>query len=437
MSNSTQILSNQSVVDNLVNKRITKREKRIFDFLVFMLLAVSGFEYFYRSQNYILIGTVITSFFFFNKRKKINQRILITCLIFLVVETFQYVQFGGFNLRTFSGTYIRLIFAFMVVEIVGINFFSSYVRILYIFSIISLIFYFCSFSDAISNFYKSTLGNLIPQLFETDSFYKARPNIIVFCFEETLFTEARNSGPFWEPGGFGVFLILALIFNWHRQEKLITKENVVFIISIVTTFSTAAYIAFAIFLVFVNFEKIRQNVLYTILLGLFLVATLILYEKIPFLKDKIENNIAGANVTTTSRFGSALADYNQFKENPIFGFGRAGAKVGFKDEKFYDVENHRNNGIFIVLSTYGLIIFIYYFTMIFQVFKSIRSCYSLPKYYHYFAFIILLILGFSQAVFLRPFFYAFLFLPLALKSSVRYIESINSNSNSQQIRTAS
>jgi len=384
--------------------------------LVFLLIATTGMEYFYRSQNYILIGCIISSFYFIKSRQKLNKSFLLVILLFLIVEIFQCLMFGGFNIRTFSGTYIRLFLSYSVVAIVRFNFFKNYVKLIYGFSLISLPFYIGSFIPGIESFYTQILGNLIPQLFESDSFYQGRPNIIVFSFEETLFTEHRNSGPFWEPGAFGVFLCIALILNHIENKNIFSKINIVLILCIITTLSTTAYLVLGIFFFYINYNQFRKNVLYTIVLALLIAVSLVLYERIPFLKNKIENNIEIADETTTSRFGSAIADFNLFLKSPFFGFGRAGAKTGFKSEKAFSVEDHRNNGVFNLMTTYGIIITFFYFNRILQTLKKIGTTYKLPGYYYIFSFIVIILLGFSQGIFMRTFFYAFLFLPMIFET---------------------
>ena len=384
--------------------------------LIYALLAVSGMEYFYHSQNYLLVGFIIAVIGFRSFGLKLEKSWWLIAFLFCIIETFQYAQFGGFNIRTFSGTYIRLFFAYAVVQLSQNEFPRYYVKILYFLSVCSLFFYVGSFLPGAESFYLNTLANLVPNPWaDTEGFYQGKPNIVIFCFEQTLFQHARNSGPFWEPGAFGIFLMIGLVFNHLKEKKLLSKTNLVFMICIITTFSTAAYITLFIFLVYINFNKIRTNILYWIMFIGVIAGSAVLYEKIPFLKQKIDNNILMADETTSSRFGSALADYNTFKESPFIGFGRAGAKTGFKSEKSFDVEDHRNNGVFNLLVTYGVILSAYYFYRIYRSFKNIGAAHGLPNYFAGFSFVIMMLSGFSQGIFMLPFFYSFLFLPEVYK----------------------
>jgi len=408
-TNNKTFVARPQLYNSVVN--VSRKQERIGIILVFLLLAVSAMEYFYRSQNYILLAFLISGFYFLRYGRSITKEFLLVVLLFFVVETAQYLLFGGFNVRTFAGTYIRLFLAFSVVAIVRGNFGLYYVKIMFFFSAISLFFYAGSFLPGAESLYVDTLGSLIANPWTEDTgFYEGRPNFVVFCFEKSLFTDGRNSGPFWEPGAFAVFLMIALIFNHRYEPKLNTKKNLIFIICLISTLSTAGYIAFFLFILYINFERIKKNRFYTFLLVVIFTALFYFYETTPFLKEKILYNIELADETTSSRFGSALADINAFKKSPLVGLGRAGAKEGFISSQEFSVDNHRNNGVFDLLSKYGLPLTLIYFYLIYL---SFLKGFETPstKLYALSGFVIILVLGFSQGLFLKPFFYAFLFLP--------------------------
>lgn len=420
--------------DRFTYKKATPAQHTTGLLLVFSLLAVSAMEYFYRSQNYIVIAFCIAALFFFRFRRTLTKGFFLAVSLFFVVESIQYMIFGGFNLRTFFGTYVRLALAFMVVSIVRERFYVYYVRILYFLCIISLIFYLGSFVAGAQSFYLQTLSKLVPNPWEAiNTFYKSKPNIVLFTFHDSLFSGMRNSGPFWEPGAFAIFIMLALIFNNSSEPLLKSRKNLVFILTLITTFSTAGYIAFFLFLFYVNFELVTRNVLYVVILAGVIAATVFFYERIPFLKEKIEENISLADETTSSRFGSAIADFEAFKRSPIVGLGRAGAKEGFISEHEFSEENHRNNGVFDLLSKYGLPLFLFYMINIYRSFRNGFAGVSSPRLFSIVAFSIIFLLGFSQGIFLKPFFYAFLFLPYARKTSTKTDEPRRRYSYAQQM----
>lgn len=402
---------------------LSKARDWLGNFLVFSLIAVSGMEFFYRSQEYILIFFIISFLAFIYYKKHINNNFLIIVGVFLIVEIFQYSVHGGFNLRTFSGTYIRLFYAYIVLILVGSEFFRYYVNVLYYLSLVGLFFYTLSFFPGAEGIY-NTLGQLIQNPFAIeDGFYQSNQNIIIYNFHEVLFTDRRNSGAFWEPGAYAVFLMIALLFNQIYERSIWSRKNVIFIICLLTTLSTSGFIAFFIFIFYINFRALNKNFLYSIVFLLFMLGSFYLYQDIPFLADKIEKNINLADETTTSRFGSAKADFESFKKSPLIGFGRAGVKTYY--ERDFDISQHRNNGIFHLLSVYGLPLTLIYFSLIFLSFYKIQKTYGFSGIFALCAFVIILVHGFSHGLFLKPFFYAFLFLPFTLKETNWYIDDYN------------
>ena len=401
----------QSAVPAERNLPVANKTDTVALLLVFLLIAVSGMEYFYISHNYIFLSLLFASYVFFKRKKKIDKSALIILGIIFLTELIQILVFGGFSPVTFTGTYIRLILAYFIVVVAGKNFMSYYVRILFFFSVIALIFYAGSFLPSAQDIYVNVLAKLVPNPFvNTEGLDLSKPNVLVFNFERTLFSEHRNPGPFWEPGAFGVFVMIAMLFNRTLRKGIWNMQNIIFLLCLITTKSTMAYIAFFIFFIFYLLELFRKKRAYFFLLPVILYLTMKFYSDIPFLQEKILLNITNADKTTSSRFGSALADLETFRQSPFIGKGRFGAQHEFISDEDLTVEFARNNGIFILLATYGLPLTLLYFYSILKTFTSIRKKFNFSIYYVLGGFAIMMVLGFSQAIFLRPFFYSFLFL---------------------------
>jgi len=245
---------------------------------------------------------------------------------------------------------------------------------------------------------------------EENEFYKTEPTIIIFCFEDTLMTDHRNSGPFWEPGAYAVFLNIAFLFNIINTGKLFNRKNILFIAAIITTFSTAGYIALAA--IFGGYYTIKRGFLNKVLVVILVIFSGYLFSRLEFLEKKINQNIDIAEETTSSRFGSALADYKLFVESPLVGWGRGDTRYGQKTVTRFTIEQHRNNGIFILLATYGIVLTVLYFYLIYKSMSSIIKYRNFNSWFSYVSLIVILILGFSQGIFSLPILYSFLFMSL-------------------------
>ncbi len=236
--------------------------------------------------------------------------------------------------------------------------------------------------------------------------YEFIPNYIIIAFNS--YQELRNSGPFWEPGAFSVFLNIALIFNILVKNKLIDKKNVLFIITIITTLSTAGFLALFVIVVSVYFllnPSLKKVILLLPMIALFTVLVI----NLPFLLPKIENNIIIADNNNTSRFGSALSDYKLIAENPILGYGGDLSNM-FGTTKWSTKRMHRNNGITAFITQWGIILTLIYFYNYKKSADNICNYYNSKKSLAYVFLITILLLGFSQGLFKYTFFHSLMFI---------------------------
>lgn len=389
------------------NKEIIK------DYLsVFCLIAISGFEFFYSDDTWIAVGLVIT-FLVANSRGVLNRfdrSVFFIIGIFVFWEFIQYLLLWDINLRIrpLLGTIGRLFIGYLVIKSVNYNYLKIYVNIIAAFAYISIFFYLMFFIPAITE----PPMNFGDKYFTTqkkadDSYFYHKSNIIIFNFHGYELTPKRNSGPFWEPGAFAVFLTLALVFDLLINKSLFSRQKLVMLIALITTLSTTGYLIF--FLISINyvFLKGRRNMALLALVPVVIYISYQTFREQAFLESKIEDNIS--DQTTGSRFGSALADIALIVKNPILGYGRE-IKAMYGTEDF-DIESmHRNNALTKVFVQWGILAFLYLF-YIYRGFKKICMIYRNElKIAPVFLFVVLLLNAFSQPIFQYPFFFGLMFL---------------------------
>ncbi|HEY4936431.1 MAG TPA: hypothetical protein VII44_07615, partial [Puia sp.] len=131
--------------------------------------------------------------------------------------------------------------------------------------------------------------------------------------------------------------------------------------------------------------------------------SLVLYTKLDFLNNKINKQIEYSNkgVPGESRFNSFLADMKLMEGHHLIGTGRnIEMKFG---KKFYNLDRrtiHRNNGVGVLLSAYGIPFFLLFFFLTWKTFYSILQ----NKTNAWMAVVLLLIIGFSEDYFFKAFF---------------------------------
>lgn len=386
--------------------------KRATDyFLVAGLIAVNGFPYFCTSQINFFALFILVLFIYLKRSLIFDTRALTIVFAFLIVEILQFIFIKPFDPIMISGTFIRMFLSFFIVSITGKQFTRYYIDVIYVCSIISFLFFIPSIVfPPFFNFFVSNVCPLFdPPFADQGGFYIIWPTNILYCFHDCVLAEFRNPGPFWEPGLFAVFLNLALIFSLVIEKKLWTRKNCIISLAILTTFSTAGYLAF--FVLLFSFYIVNQSLVKKVVLSLIMLpVAATLYFSLDFLSAKVEENISLANTTTSSRFGSALADFKDFSSSPYIGWGRGVMRYGGKSFTFFSEEQHRNNSVTDLLATYGIFLFLFYFYNYYASLKSMCISNNFNAGFAILALLVILMLGFSQSIFLKPFFYSMLFL---------------------------
>ena len=378
---------------------------KLIDILVLAsLIATSGFQFFYINEEWIIIAIVfvlIVSIFSKNKSVYTPKGLLIIS-IFVLWETVQFFILGGFRFISLLGTAARFFLFYLVLSYLNTRFINTYVKLINYLAIISLIFYIVLFIPGIDNFLFSLSKNFKP-VFETEFIgYEYKPNILIFNLHGYEFTPRRNSGPFWEPGAFAVFINLALAFNVLIDKSFNFKRNFWLLLALITTFSTTGFIVGMLTItaaILFNAKKVFVNILLVLLL---IYPFYALFTNLDFLLPKINNDIEFAQQTTGSRFGSAVADIQLISKNPVLGYGR-NIEAMYGISFFIKQQMHRNNGLTKLFVQWGLLAILFlYLTYI--GFRNISLFYSNNKYYSYLFMIVLLLNAFSQPIFQYPFF---------------------------------
>jgi hypothetical protein len=372
-------------------------------FLIYLLMGVSSMPILFGNE-FLIAGFLLTGIVFFMKSKRFDRVIVSYNLIFLALFGLHVLVYDKFILGVLVAYFMRIYFAYFTVRIIGPNIDKYVVNQIYFFSIISLVVTFAIFiNPALADYINS---NIVPFFDQITLFQPNRKHFILYTMELGWKVEIpRNSGPFWEPGGFVIFLFIAFTFNIVRTKKIISKKNIIFLIAILTTQSTTGYLALFVFIcvyIIISYKKIYTIISVPILILLFMNV----YSQLDFMEEKVnkmynESKTAGKQ-KVYSRIVSGQVNFQNFLSSPMFGIGR-----------FFEIaeeENSGNNGTTLLLAEFGLIGFGYYFLM--MIFSYRRYC-KIHDYNPNYALAVvagLLVLGFSQGIFQKPFFMGLCFM---------------------------
>jgi len=388
-----------------------KRQNYIDWIVMFLLIGNSANPFFYRSVEMLslsFICLVFLSWFKKGPKVKFNKYLYLYLGITLLLQICQTLIYHSFPVKTFFGEYLRIAFAILALSILGERFFKLFIKFVYVFAIISLCFYIPSL--LIKGFAPFMINNvashtLAPFVNNDEGLYVNRENIILYNFGQSELH--RNAGFYWEPGSHGGFLLIALFLNlFYMKETFFSKYNKVFLITILTTLSTTTYLAvFFIILVYMKDFLLRRPVIAILLLLALTGCSVLLYSKLEFLNKKIEKQIEYSNkgVPGESRFNSFLADMKILREHPVIGTGRNIEMKFGKD--YYNLNakaTHRNNGLGVLMGTYGIFFFGLWLFLLYRTLNGVL----LNKANAWMGVVLILIIGFSEDYFFKAFFIA-------------------------------
>jgi len=384
--------------------------------LMYATVALSGILLF-MNENLFLIGAFFV-YGYLMLKVGISPRELMLYGVFLaaivLVTAVQTLQFGRFVPESFLSLIILLTVGFLAAHIMEDRFVSVFVRLMYVMSVISLFFYSITFVfPPLLDF----AGNLVDSL-GIDPHWTKNLFFYNFIDAEAMITGGgilRNAGFVYEPGMFACLLIPALAFNTIFENSLINRRNKVFLLTLVTTFSTAAYLALTVFLVlyFSVYQgfSLRRSLL--VLGGS--VVVLLFFWQLEFIGGKIEAQrdraLHGAQSTRyMGRIGSALVDFQSISAHPLAGRGRNVETRFDATSVFYNPgSTHRVNGVTHLMASMGVPFFLFYMYRLSVAARAFSRKSNENPHIWVMLVVPLFLMALSQLILLRPFFIALLF----------------------------
>lgn len=316
------ILRNNYLENNL-------SEKTINYFIIFLTIFLSSSFYALSipgNINLVLTFSVaLLSVLINRKHVSININSLFFVFFIIISSLFTLIS-NGESIFNYFIFWVYLISAYLVFISIGfLEFLNKYIKIMYFISLYSLITFlilyiypdYISYFPTVRNTANLEVHNLFFTVAHNSSYIKS------------------NFGLFWEPGAFQTFLNLALFMELFISKKTSTKRVIVFILTVITTFSTTGYIG--TFLIMIIYLYKKKNIIYKSMknkvfyLFMFLLI-LIGYQWLPnYIKFKVfgklqflfsPHNVLEVDYTSTEvRINAIKYPFEAYLKNPFFGIG--------------------------------------------------------------------------------------------------------------------
>lgn len=282
----------------------------IKDFFIVLGVILISKSLYYESYgtNILLVGylfflMLITNF----KYLKINKMILlyifgIVALLLINIDT---------NYSSFFVLVNRILIAILVIYLITFERFSrAFIDIILVISVVSWFSWIVILLD-------------IPSFLPNFTGIDGRPlrNFIFFGVWEEFVTYKtfRNSGLWWEPGAFQLFVNLAFVFTLINNTMTMKRYSI-FLITIITITSTTGFLVFIILsLIYFKIFFFRKSALLYLVIFLILFCVSLVFL-VPIIYDKF-NSDSSSFVSFLSRYYDLLVSFNMFIDNIFMGYG--------------------------------------------------------------------------------------------------------------------
>ena len=303
-----------------------------------------------------------------------NFLVIIGFYLLLFIQAFSY---NGFSYAILYLPLITFYLPFLILQLIGISFFKYLVNVIYVIALYTTpLWILQSFSPFVDSFFQSAIEFILPY-----SWSSVPRSLLIYtaAWSDDIFNLGlgvyRNSGAFHEPGAYGVFLNLAIIFNTFFEGSMFNKKNIVFMLCILTTLSTAGFITlFVILISYLLKLNISQGIKIVIVLG-FVLSSIIVYRDQDFLQKKIGSqleeqtyyakNKLGKYDPHSGRFYAFYTSYELFKDHPLIGRGILYSTSEKSSGEMHEGASY-TYGFMGILSNYGFFFGVFYLYNLFR-----------------------------------------------------------------------
>lgn len=391
----------------------TKKCKLIDWLLLLTIIATTGATSFFTFGGKVWFLLPVVLWIFHRRRLTMTKGIKVGLWIMAALILAQSITFDGIQASTFS-YFLRFVTLALCAVILYPNLKYMYVKLMFYICAIALGIWVIDMLIPPVHSLLLQIGNSLPELRSQDFLEDtSNPGRSLYIYNVSSVGSPRNSGPFWEPGVFAIFSILALCINVFNGDKLFSKTNLIFIGSVLSTISTTGYVA--LLLLFVCYLFLYRK---GVLLKLLSIITLpfLIYGafSLDFMAEKISNQMTDSDTLAFSRFGAMIYHWEKIQQSPLIGFGIAKTPETKMDIIMQGMGYDHTvspNGISIMAVIWGIPFAVFYFLCIYKSMRSViitnRKALLLS------AFLVTLTTLFSQDLTNRNFFYMFLFIGMA------------------------
>ncbi len=351
-----------------------QERNEIWDFALFigLFIALNPITTFGTSDMILILATMMITFYVFILKKDKLDNILIWVLIYwCMVNFFSFLFLSepgtSFSIKTFVGSLLKIFIGYGFMKLCGIRFIVWYYRVVLVLAIISIPFFLVQLVQP--SIFNSIPVNFAASIRAMDGHWNG------LIFNYSTYHIDQNSGFAGEPGTFGYYIGLAMIFNLILNNGKINRNFIILALIGATTFSTTYYLTLVLFgLFFLSSASWITKIFYLVFCIFFGSAA----YQLPFIGDKIDTYVndtesmvqselvKSKRVNRMATFVNHLTDVAQF---PIgYGINEAG-----RTKNIYGMVIDGTNGFSRIALRWGIYGLIYFMIIYFKLFDKLNK----------------------------------------------------------------
>ena len=371
---------------------------------VILLVLLSGCTYFTQAYRKETVGVLIVFIFLYvgighiklKKKQLIIFGVITTTIFFNFIAnntSMTTPNMMDYGLIVINLGCIAILASGMTLE----NFAGKYITIMDIIAVLSLVCFYIQLTNK-ALVYRLGNSNIVD-------------GYIISPFHTWGWTYIfeRNAGPFWEPGAFQGYLILAILFILNEKNiKSHMKSLIVLMMAVITTMSTTGYILLAIlicYFVVIYWQqslKKSKDKLFMVFKVVGVIFLAIMLVRSISSSNVISNKLSANNQSFSIRMLHLKYGLDVVSKKMILGFGISSPAL-MNAIKMYGMDSN-SVGVFAILEYFGII-----FGSMFIVWNFYKTCKIYVNLNCVVVILIFFILHMTEGLLLFPVYMSFLF----------------------------
>lgn len=319
-----------------------------------------------------------------------------------------------------------MLLPYVATKLLQENFVRVIINVMVIISMISLVFWV---GTNLSEGFHQLIKDLVIELGThpgdfTNPLMGEPESLIIFTYENARVMDViRNPGPFHEPGAFAVYLILALNLNLLRGKDVFGVKNLLFVVSLLSTFSSSGFIALFLTLSFNWLNSQNMNpALKSSITAILVLSSLVVFYQTEFLGEKVLREYQIQTTTdltaaTSGRFLGATKALYVVQKYPLYG---RGILSQFQETNLNSPEAY-GYGFPVLMAKLGIPFGLLFFLYFYRGYRYLGNPNTENHFYTMVSFLSLLAVLFAQSTIESPLFFSLFFFGLLYKKKSRQV----------------